>query len=152
MLALTGLFLGCDSSPAPPILVAKGPHQGMVIPLSENTGFVELVNEPEVKDRRSNEPTSIVAYYLQPDAKSALDPVPSDVKFAIDTGAGGRGGRGRPSTPQSIPLNPEPKSEDPAGAGRFASKPGPYLLSALRGTLSAKLRGQPVSVVFQGGR
>jgi len=120
-----------------------GPHHGTTIRLPEEKGFVELTNEPEVTDRRSNEATSIVAYYLQSDAKSALQPVPTDVSFVIELGK---------KAAQTIPLSAQPKSDDPAGASRFASKPGPYQLSALRGRLNAKIGGQEVSTTILGGR
>ena len=132
-------------------MVLKGPHLGTTLQLPGQRGYVELVNEPEVTDRRRNEPTAIVAYYLQPDAKTALSPVPTDVQFTIDTG-GARGQRGRRGAPESVPLNAEPKADDPSGAGRFASKTGQYSLSNMRGTLKATIDGQEVSVVFQGAR
>jgi hypothetical protein len=131
--------------------VVNGPHHGTALQLPENKGYVELVNEPEVRDRRGNEPTSIVAYYLQTDGKSPLSSLPSEVSFEIETSSGRNGKRGEPAA-QSLPMTAEPKAEDPAGAGRFASKPGPYLLSTLRGTLKAKIDGQQVSTVFHGGR
>ena len=104
---------------------------------------MELTNEPEIRDRRSNEATSIVAYYLQSDGKSPLDPPPTDVNFVIELGK---------KTAEPVVLKAEPKSDDPAGAGRFASKPGPYQLSALRGRLNAKIGGQEVSTTFLGSR
>jgi hypothetical protein len=145
-----GFFSGCEGSrPPEPTVVPRGPHHGTTLRLPDAKGFVELVNEPEVRDRRKNEPTAIVAYYLQPDAKSALNPPPSDVSFTIDSGGGDRG---RSGAPKSVPLQAEPRSDDPAGASRFASQPGPYPLANLRGWLNAKLDGQPVVVVLQGGR
>ena len=86
VLGLAGLSFACDSSPDLPTQVAVGPHRGTTIRLLADKGFVELTNEPEVKDRRSNEPTSIVAYYLQLDCKSPLDSPPTDVKFVIERG------------------------------------------------------------------
>jgi hypothetical protein len=150
-LIFTGLLCGCDRSRPTEETVLNGPHHGTTLQLPEKKGYVELVNEPEVKDRRSNEPTSIVAYYLQSDAKTPLSPLPSDVSFQIAV-SGGRGGRGAKDSPKSVPLTPEPKADDPAGAGRFASKPGPYQLPNLRGTVNSTIDGQQVSIVFQGGR
>jgi len=65
------------------------------------------------------------------------------VKFVIEQGK---------KSSQIIPLSAEPKSDDAAGAARFASKPGPYQLSAIRGNLSAKVGGQEISTPFGGGR
>ena len=151
VLIVTGPFSGCDGSPSRETTVLKGPHLGTTLQLPDKKGYVELVNEPEVKDRRSNQPTAIVAYYLQPDAKSALTPAPSDVRFSIDSG-GGRDSRSQRGGSQILPLSAEPKSDDPAAGARFASKPGPYQLSNLRGTLNAKIDGQEVSIIFQGAR
>jgi hypothetical protein len=142
-LALAGLVLGCDSTNAPPPQLVVGPHHGTTVRLPEDKGFVELTNEPEATDRRAAEATSIVAYYLQTDCKSAMEPPPADVKFVIEEGRKGS---------QTIPLSAEPKSGDPASAGRFASKPGPYMLSGLRGKLNAKIGGQEISTTFAGGR
>jgi hypothetical protein len=151
-LALAALLSGCNSSESPvAVSVGRGPHQGTMIRLPEDKGFVELVNEPEVTDRRNPQPTTIVAYYLQIDAKSPLTPAPLDVSFAIATG-GGKGGRGKQGSAKSIPLDADAKSADPAGASRFASKPGPYHLSAIRGNLSAKISGQEITTSFEGSR
>jgi len=153
VVALPSLFVGCAGSLAPEPTVLRGPHHGTTLQLPEKTGYVELVNEPAVKDRRSTEPTALVAYFLKDDAQSPLDPLPTDVKFAIDSG-GGRDGRARKGSgsPEVLSLGAEPKSGDPAGAGRFVSKPGPYQLASLRGTLSASVNGQMVSVILQGSR
>jgi len=141
-LALAGLSLGCDSTPLPAPQVVLGPHHGTTIRLPGDNGFVELTNEPDVTDRRAPEATSIVAYFLQPDCKSPLNPPPADANFVIEGTKGS----------QTIPLSAEPKSDDPAGAARFASKPGPYLLSQLRGRLNAKIGGQEVSIPIAGAR
>jgi hypothetical protein len=151
MLGLAGLVTGCGGSVVTEPTALRGPHLGTTLQLPDKTGYVELVNEPEVKDRRSNEPTALVAYFLKNDARSPLDPPPTDVRFAIDSG-GGRESRAKTGSPQVIPLGAEPKSGDPAGAGRFVSKPGPYQLESLRGTLDANIGGQKVSVILPGGR
>jgi hypothetical protein len=136
---------GCMSwAPAPPAQVMKGPHEGTAIRLPGDKGFVELVNEPPVDSRGRNVSTSIVAYFLQPDGRSPLSPAPSDVRFEVAPEA--RKGA------QTLPLAAAPKADDPAGAARFASKPGPYDLAALRGQLAATVGGQPVAVEIKAGR
>jgi hypothetical protein len=152
-LACLGLLPGCGGSAVPieQQVAISGPHQGPTLQLPDKKGYVELINDPKPRDRRSNEPTSLVAYFLKMDGKSPLEPPPTDVRFTIDTAARGRGKGAAPSS-QPVPLAPEPKPDDPAGASRFASKPGPYLLDAIRGTLSAKIDGQEASVNFGGGR
>jgi hypothetical protein len=122
-----------------------------MIRLPEDRGFVELVNEPDIGDRRNPVPTSIVAYYLQSDGKSPMSPAPSDVTFDIDSG-GGAGARGARGPAKTVVLNAEPKAEDPSGASRFASKAGPYGLEGLRGTLSAKIEGHDISIAFAESR
>jgi hypothetical protein len=150
MLALAALFSGCDSSGPSVSTTAAAPHRGTMIRLPEDKGFVELVNEPEVGDRRKPEPTSIVAYFLQIDGKSSLDPPPADVSFSIESAAS-KGGRGKQNSAR-ISLSAQPKPDDPLGASRFASATGPYDLAATRGTLTAKIGGQEISTVFAGSR
>lgn len=142
--ALAG-FVGCSSAPPlPPASVTRGPHDGTALVLPEGKGIVELVNEPEVRDRRAGVATAVVAYFLQADGQSAMSPAPTAVKFALHPGVR------QPS--QVVPLTPEPRPDDPAAAARFVSKPGPYDLAAVRGTLTATVAGAPVSVDFGGGR
>ena len=121
-----------------------GPHKGTTIRLPDDKGFVELTNEPGIQARGSREPTAIVAYFLKMDETSAMDPAPSDVRLVL--AAPGKKGS------ETIPLSAEPKSGDPAGGSRFASKPGPHHLDTLRGTLSAKIDGQEVSLPIAGSR
>jgi hypothetical protein len=152
-LALAGVILGCGSSVSPvDVTVVIGPHHGTMVRLPEDHGFVELVNEPEVNDRRSPQPTSIVAYFLQADGKSPLSPAPSDVNVSLSAGRDKGARRDTSGAGQSIPLSPEPKADDPAGSSRFVSKPGSYDLATIRGTLSAKTSSQEISTPFGGGR
>lgn len=152
---LAACLAGCGESPRPieEQSVINGPHRGTTHQLPDKKGFVELVNEPQPMDRRSNEPTALVAYFLKMDGKTPLEPAPTDVAFSLNAGGGGRGGRGhQQSAAKSVPLIAEPKAEDPSGGCRFASRPGPYLLEAIQGTLGAKIDGQPVSVSISGAR
>jgi hypothetical protein len=153
MMAVIGSTLGCGS-PVSPVAatVAVGPHQGTMIRLADDLGFVEFVNEPEVSDRRNPQPTSIVAYFFQSDGKAALSPAPSDVSFSLDTGLGESGRGGSKGVAQVIPLAADPKANEPGGSSRFASKPGPYGLASIRGKLSAKISGRELSTPFAGRR
>jgi hypothetical protein len=152
VIVLAVVAAGCDS-PAQPVAVnlVSAPHRGTMIRLADDRGFVELVNEPEVSDRRKPEPTSIVAYFLQIDAKSPLEPLPADVDFAIQSG-GGRGGRTKQDSGSRISLTAQPNSDDPLGAARFVSKPGPYALEGMRGILMARIGGQVVTTTVAGSR
>ena len=147
------LSSGCSStdssvtitrSPAPPL-------RGTMIPLPDSKGFVELVNEPEVSDRRNPEPTSIVAYFLEPGGDAPMTDSPSDVIFVVES-ATASGGRPKAGSSGRVELTAQPKADDPLAAARFASKPGPYDLTALRGTLSARIGGQQISATFSGSR
>lgn len=145
LVTAAAVLAGCGSQPSPqPPAVTRGPHDGSTIRLPGEKGFVELVNEPEVDARQRGAATSVVAYFLQADGKSPLSPAPTDVKFEVGSEAKKAG--------QSVSLAAEPKSGDPAGAARFASRPGPFSLDSLRGRLTATLDGQPVSVELHGGR
>jgi hypothetical protein len=152
MFGLAALVPGCDS-PQLPVAVStvSPPHHGTLISLPDDRGLVELVNEPEVSDRRKPEPTAIVAYFLQIDGKSSLAPAPEEVSFRIQS-AGAGGPRSKQNAGDRIRLNAEPKADDPLGAGRFASKTGPYELTGLRGTLTARIGGQEISSTFAGSR
>jgi|SRR5271157_1747200 len=90
LLAAAGLTVGCGS-PELSSQVFKGTHSGTSIRLPEDKGYVELVNEPIVTDRRNPQPTSIVAYFHQADGKSPMSPSPTDVSFQIATRTQGRG-------------------------------------------------------------
>jgi len=145
ILALLGLFAGCNSSQLSEseLVVRVGPHQGTIVQLPEEKGLVELVNEPEARDRRSTEPTAVVAYFLRTGGATPLEPAPSDVSVVIEDGK---------KASQTVPLNHDPKSDDAAGSARFISKPGKYQLAGLKGTLNATIGGQQVSAPFSGGR
>ena len=151
-LTLVILAFGC-SSPVSPLAgsVPMGPHHGTTVALAENKGFVELVNEPVVTDRRNPQPTSIVAYFLQADGTTPLSPLPTDVNVTINAGRG-TNSRVTKASATPVPLSPEPNSDDSVGAARFASKPGPYHLVAVRGTLSATISGQVNSISFSESR
>jgi hypothetical protein len=121
-----------------------GPHRGTTIRLPDDKGFVELTNEPDESGRGSRDPTAIVAYFLKPDGASAMEPTPSDVKIEV--------ANTRKKRSETISLAAEPKSDDPAGGSRFASKPGAHHLASLRGTLNATIDGKEVSLSVTGSR
>jgi hypothetical protein len=144
MIAMAGLFFGCDSAPSTPPVVMVGPHHGITLRLPGDKGYVELTNEPEVSGRGSREPTAIVAYFLKPDGASAMEPAPSEVRLVLT--------QARTKGTETVALAAEPKSDDPAGGSRFASKPGPHHLAVLRGELNAKIDGEEVSLPVSGSR
>jgi hypothetical protein len=135
---------GCSAEPAPQApAVVKGPHDGTTLRLPDDQGFAEIVNEPEPSGRSRDETTALVVYFLQADGKTPISPAPSDVKFEAKSGK---------QAAKTLALAAEPKSDDAAGAARFATKPGPYSLADLRGRLSASVGGKDVSVDYAGAR
>ncbi len=81
-----------------------------------------------------------------------MSPSPTDVSFQIDPDARSRQ-RGKAAAGSlTLPLSVKPKADDPAGTSRFASTTGLYDLTAVRGTLKAKINGQNVSTAFMGAR
>lgn len=140
-------LLGCGGKPALPPMPKDtptvGPHQGTAYALPDGLGYAEVVNEPSASERDRAAPTAIVIYFLGPDAKAALTPAPTDVKFQVASGRG----KG-----QAVSLSAGPKSDDPAGASRFASPTGPYQLEDLHGELTAKAGGKPAKIPIAGAR
>jgi hypothetical protein len=143
-LGLTGCGSGLPDAPAPSTAPAKaGPHGGIALPMLEGQVYAEIVNEPSVEDRSSNDSTAIVVYFLGLDAKKSATTTPADVKFVIELSK---------SSTRAVPLKAEPKSDDPAGGARFVSEMGPYRVQDLRGYLTADMGGKPAKVSLLGGR
>lgn len=135
IIAAVASLAGCEGSggPAPAPRFDIGPHRGSAFRLPKNQGFVELVNEPEVVDRRTDPSTAVVAYFLQEDGKSPMTTPPTGVSLRLDQGR-------RKS--ETLQLQPEPRADDPSGGCRFASKRGPYSLETTRGVFKANLGGE----------
>src|SRR5262249_44751036 len=115
---------GGQGENAAPASLEVGPHQGVAHLLPGDRGYLEVVNEPEPADIRSPTPTAIVLYFLDPSGKAAMAAPPTEVTVKVNRG---------PSRTETVPLRPEPKSDDPAGSARFASKTGAFALAGLRG-------------------
>jgi hypothetical protein len=140
-------LVGCGGSPNLPAMPKDaptvGPHGGTAFALPDGMGYAEVVNDPPPGERDRSAPTSLVVYFLQPDAKTALSTPPTEVKV--------QGGTGR-NTAQSVALKAEPKADDPAGASRFATPRGAYQLDEFRGELTAKAGSTPVKITIAGAR
>lgn len=134
--------MGCGGRVVPsPIPPASALHGGILVPLPENTGFVELLNEK--RERRSGTiQTTIVAYVLQPDQKTALAQKPAQVSVKLDT----------PGGPKTIPLVPEPAPGDPLAGARLASELGPYELNLRGGEITLVVEGKTLTAPFRGPR
>jgi hypothetical protein len=119
-----------------------GPHGGTAYRLPGDSGFAELVNEPEAADARAASKTALVVYFLEKDGKSPLSPPPADVGLELMVDRHW----------VKVPLTGQPKAGDDAGAARFATAPGPYALAETHGTLKATVAGQPATIEFAAGR
>ena len=141
-LATAGMCLGCGNHPAPsPVFAASPLHGGILIPLPEDQGYVELLNDKSVPRGRVAH-TTIVAYVLQPDQKS---PVAQQVQSVIVK-------LGAPPDAQMVALHPDPDRSDPVGRARFVSDLGRYLLNQSGGEVQVMLGGKTLTVPFRGPR
>ena len=143
-LLLLVLALGCGgqaSTPDASTVVAKvfGPHNGPALALPGDRGYAEVLAEPN----RGGRDPSVVVYFLDPDLKRVLSPLPTDVRVKLAIPGGGI---------EELPLSPAPKPRDRAGSGRMASPPVPVDPDRLSGELSAIVEGQPFTVAFAIGQ
>ena len=144
-LLLLSLILGCGRSFTTPArhTSANGPHGGFAVPLPNQLGYAEVVIEVGTAPRGKEPDSQVVVYFLQPDLKTALAPLPSNasVKLLFPD-----------KEPATVSLSPQPNPEDPAGTGRFASSPGPYLVDEPIGELTATVSGSPFRGSFTSTR
>jgi hypothetical protein len=112
----------------------------MALPLGDGKGYVEvLLERPKGRARKAEAPM-LVAYFLQPDGKSAQTSLPSAVEAT-----------GRPpgkDAPVVLRLMSRPVPTTAAGLARFASDPGDLDYDNLAGDLTATRDGQAVTVPF----
>jgi hypothetical protein len=133
---------GCGTVTTPSSILPSSPlHGGILIPLPESQGYVELLNDK--RERRGNVfLTTVVAYLLQPDQKTALAQKPTQVSVKLDT----------PTGSKTIPLVAESKPGDPLGAARFASELGPFELDQRGGEVTLAIDGKTLTTPFRGPR
>ncbi len=118
-----------------PVSEASELHGGILVPLSEDQGYVELLNGE--RQRRSSK-TTIVAYLLQNDRKTPATQKPTD--FIVKLGG------------DPVPLHPAQDAHDPAGSVRFVSGIGAYELNQQGGEVTVTLDGKTSSGTFRGPR
>jgi hypothetical protein len=140
--------MGCGGSlpspPPPPKDAPKlGPHGGMAFALPNDLGYAEIVNEPPVEERGNRTPTSIVVYFLAPDARASASGKLSDVTIVLNVGT---------ANARKLALKSEPRGDDPAGGNRFLSEAGPYRIEEIRGELNANASGTPIKILVAEGR
>lgn len=140
---------GCADAPAgpsAPAAILEGPHHGMTLRLPDDLGYAELVNEPPSGGASSSAPTALVVYFLAADGKAPMATPPSDVKAKVELASSRR------AEQETLDLKPDPRSDDPAGACRFASRTGAYGLGTLRGELTGNAQSHPFKLEIAGGR
>ncbi len=140
---LASLLAGCGG---PEPMVARSdqtsPHGGVIVPLPGEQGFVELLNGADAPPIARVRQTTIVAYLLQPDRKTAVASPPQEIAIKLDT----------QKTPNPIPLPLKLDTTDPAGSARYVSEVGPYEVDrgGGGGTVEVTLNGKPITVPFRG--
>src|SRR4051794_27612908 len=125
-------FTGCGGGSQPSALPDTSPlHGGILVPLPENQGYVELLNDK--RERKGGAfLTTIVAYPLQADQKTAFPRTPTSVTVTMDT----------PKGKKTIPLLPKPDQGDSVGSARFVSDFGPYELNQVGGDITVAVDGK----------
>jgi hypothetical protein len=138
-LVAAGTCSGCGPAVHTSALPASSPlHGGVLIPLPEDRGYVELLNERRERQGRTFQ-TTIVAYLLQPDQKTALLAKPSKVSVKLDT----------PRGPATVDLVPK---SDPIAGPRYVSELGPYELNQRGGEVTVAIDGKALTAPFRGPR
>ncbi|MBI3467173.1 MAG: hypothetical protein HY000_29525 [Planctomycetes bacterium] len=109
------------------------------MPLHDFQGFGEVVIEIDPKSSDAEPLARVVVYFLKADLKSPLSPLPTDVSVRLLVPN---------QEAEVVPLNPQPKTDESAGAGRFASNPGLYHLDEPIGQLTTTLGGNSFNAPF----
>jgi len=122
------LLTGCDGGPPVPKPGPATPHNGTLVSLPEDGGFVEIVKEPDSgkKDR-----AKILAYFLD----SSRNPITTVSAVTLKSKATGN---------KPIELKPTGDA-DPAKAGGMATPSLPDV-GEIDGELTATIAGKPVTI------
>ena len=137
---------GAGSHPgasAPASALEAGPHGGILVPLPEGKGLAEVSLEAPPGAAKRSSKLMLVARFLRPDLKSALEPPPEDVSIKLEF-------PGREA--ETIPLKSVAEASSGKDPGRFASAPGDYAVDPMIGELKATFQGQAFAVPFTDGR
>ncbi|MGP0062314.1 MAG: hypothetical protein ACLQGP_01765 [Isosphaeraceae bacterium] len=142
-LIATGALIGCgqDVVVDSPVPTTSENHGGVLIPLTDNQAYLELVNGDRVKKGNAIQ-TTLVTYLLQPDQKTPSSETPTSVEVKIGT----------PKGDQVVKLKAAPDSADPLGGSRFVSSPGPFELNQTGGEVTVEVGGKTLSGKFRGPR
>jgi hypothetical protein len=137
-----GMCSGCGVEPhASPIPPSSPLHGGILIPLPEAQGYVELLNDNRVK-RGNAYLTTVVAYLLQADQKSAVTQQAGSVTVKL----------GVPPEVKTIKMRHNPDRSDPSGTARFVSELGLFQLNQSGGEIQVVLDGKTLTAPFRGPR
>jgi hypothetical protein len=141
-LVLASALAGCGAgSAALQPTPRAGPHGGALVGLPAGGGYGEVVLESSSPRARD---VKFVAYFLGPDLSGPATTLPTDVQATLEFPDG---------SSMIVGLAPEPQPKDTkGGAGRFASRPGPYDVDPPIGELSGTVGGQSFSGKFAGPR
>jgi hypothetical protein len=141
-LIASAALIGCGPGSGPGSkLLPDVHHGGVIVPLTDNQAYVELLNG-ERKKKGSTYETTIVAYLLAPDLKTSLADAPTSVQVKIGT----------PKGDQVVKLERSPDSADPVGGSRFISEFGPFDLVQTGGEVTVEVSGKTLSGPFRGPR
>ncbi len=135
---------GCGPTVYESPVAATGEHHGgILIPLTDNEAYLELLNgNREKKGKGKAFETTLVAYLFQSDQKTPVSGVPATVVVKMGTPAG----------EQTIALKPSADTSDPVGSARFVSNPGPFELAQAGGEVTVQLGDKTLSGTFRGPR
>ena len=141
-LITAGTLIGCSpvvvESPVP---ATSEHHGGILIPLTDNQAYLELLNGKREKKGKAFQ-TNLIAYLLQPDRKTPFSETPTSVEIKMGT----------PKGEEVIALKAAADSADPLGGSRFVSTPGPFELNQAGGEVTVQVGGKTLSGTFRGPR
>jgi hypothetical protein len=141
-LVAAGMCSGCGPGVHTSALPASSPlHGGILIPLPEDQGYVELLNDKRERKLGVIQ-TNLVAYLLQSDLKTALPGKPSKVSVKLDT----------PRGQATVDLVAKPDQADPVAGPRYVSELGMYELNQRGGEVTVALDGKTLTAPFRGPR
>jgi hypothetical protein len=136
-----GVFSGCGPATAVAPPSAGDLHGGVLVPLTDSQGYVELLNDKrEVKAKQLQ--MDLVAYVLESDRKTAMAEAPTSVEVKIQTSKGEK----------AVKLQPSPDASDPVGSRRYTSGIGPYELTQTAGEVTVGVGGKTLTGTFRGPR
>lgn len=139
-IALLGLLPACASDLESTGWAGIGPHGGVLVALPGEAGFAEIALE---SPNPANGQVQVIAYFHDSAMEGALNPLPTEVAVQIEF---------PDRDPALTKLSQRSDLDDQVAGGPFTSKPGPFAVEPLRGTLSGVLAGQPFTSRFKSPR